>query len=402
MIDGSKSRHLDRDLSALSALAPISDPTTTAPILPQPSQSTLYSSYPSDALTVRRGLDEARALRRVEAPEDLGAAEVRTGKAEHRRARSTGRRQRHGAELGATLHPLDGAQQLAERAREVRLVEQHQGVVPEEPRVRRPKRAPVAIAREQKPRPHHVDGADEHRGPRGVEPPRAVVGEAPAQHPEPHGVGSRMRGLTIERAAKRGQRSDALDPCAHQLHRLVDDGAAVDDVDDAPRQRRVREACKQREQHARGLAEPGGDVDRVRDRTARQRRVKAALPRVTPAAAAVRHSPPRPMTPPQARPGGRRCATSTTASARFHSSGPLHLRASRAANSRAPPAPSPRCSSACATDSSQRRSAPRRSRAPERRRNLVQNLASTDPPRGKGSSNATTSTIGRWAVRLRW
>ena len=48
MIDRSKSRHLDRDSAALSPLAPTSNPTTTGPILPQPSQSTLYSSYPSD------------------------------------------------------------------------------------------------------------------------------------------------------------------------------------------------------------------------------------------------------------------------------------------------------------------------------------------------------------------
>ena len=41
---GSKSRHLDRDSSAL---APTSDPTTTTPILPHPSQSTRYSAYPS-------------------------------------------------------------------------------------------------------------------------------------------------------------------------------------------------------------------------------------------------------------------------------------------------------------------------------------------------------------------
>ena len=41
---GSKSHHPDRDSSAL---APMSNPTTTGPILPQPSQSTLYSSYPS-------------------------------------------------------------------------------------------------------------------------------------------------------------------------------------------------------------------------------------------------------------------------------------------------------------------------------------------------------------------
>ena len=55
--------------------------------------------------------------------------------------------------------------------------------------------------------------------------------------------------------------------------------------------------------------------------------------------------------------------------------------------------------SAGATDSSQRRSALRHSRAPQRRRNLVQHPASADPHHGKGSSNATTSTIERWAVR---
>ena len=56
-------------------------------------------------------------------------------------------------------------------------------------------------------------------------------------------------------------------------------------------------------------------------------------------------------------------------------------------------------SSAGAADASRRRSTPRRSRAPERQRNLVQNLASIDAPRGNGSSNAFTSTIGRWAIR---
>ena len=43
MIAGSKSHHLDRDLSAL---APASNPTTTTPIPPQPCQSTGCSTYP--------------------------------------------------------------------------------------------------------------------------------------------------------------------------------------------------------------------------------------------------------------------------------------------------------------------------------------------------------------------
>ena len=44
MIAGSKSRHLDRELSVP---APTSNPTTTTPILPQLCQSTGCSSYPS-------------------------------------------------------------------------------------------------------------------------------------------------------------------------------------------------------------------------------------------------------------------------------------------------------------------------------------------------------------------
>ena len=51
---GSKSRHLDRDSCDSSALEPMSNPTTTGPILPQPSQSTLYSSYPSSGAVAER------------------------------------------------------------------------------------------------------------------------------------------------------------------------------------------------------------------------------------------------------------------------------------------------------------------------------------------------------------
>ena len=178
------------------------------------------------------------------------------------------------------LQSLDGTQQRGERGREVRLVEQHHCVVSEEPRVRRTPRAPVAVAREHEPRAHHVDGADEHRGPRGVEAPRTVVGEPPAQHPEPDAALGRMCRAGVERVAKRGQRADARNPRAHRLRRLVDDGAAVDDVDDAPRQGGVRKACEQCEQHAGRLAEPGGDVHRVRNRAASERGVQTPLPRV--------------------------------------------------------------------------------------------------------------------------
>ena len=52
---GSKSRHLDRDSYDSSAPAPMSNPTTTGPILPQPSQSTLYSSYPYGSWAGRSG-----------------------------------------------------------------------------------------------------------------------------------------------------------------------------------------------------------------------------------------------------------------------------------------------------------------------------------------------------------
>ena len=227
------------------------------------------------AATTKRG--DLRAFNRRRTAAHRKSAPVRT---EHRRASGAGRRQRDGAELGSALHPLDIAQQRGERGREMRLVEQHQGVVSEEPRVRRAKRAPVAVAREEQPRPHHIDGADEDRGPRGVEAPRTVVGEPPAQHPEPDAALGRMCRAGVERVAKRGQRADARNPRAHRLRRLVDDGAAVDDVDDAPRQGGVRKACEQCEQHAGRLAEPGGDVHRVRNRAASERGVEAPLPRV--------------------------------------------------------------------------------------------------------------------------
>ena len=112
-----------------------------------------------DALCRGRRLDEARGLARVQPPAYRGASEVGIGESEHRRARSAGRRQRHGAELGTALEPCDVTQQRGERRRQVRLVEQHHRVVSEQPRVHRTARAPVAVAREQQPRAHHVDGA---------------------------------------------------------------------------------------------------------------------------------------------------------------------------------------------------------------------------------------------------
>ena len=60
---------------------------------------------------------------------------------------------------------------------------------------------------------------------------------------------------------------------------LVDDGAAVDDVDDAPRECGIVEPRKERKKHSGGLAEPGGEVERVGDRAAHERCVEAALPR---------------------------------------------------------------------------------------------------------------------------
>ena len=197
-----------------------------------------------DALCRGRRLDEARGLAGVQSPAHRRAREVGSGEAEHRLPRGAGRRQRHGAELAVALKLRDGAQQRGERWCEVRLVEQHHGVVPEEPRVHRATRAPVAVAREQEPRTHHVHGADEHRGPGRVEAPRAVVGEPPAQHSEPDRMLGGMGRTGIERAGKGGERGDAHRPGAHDIGRLVDDGAAVDDVDDAPRQGRARKRAR--------------------------------------------------------------------------------------------------------------------------------------------------------------
>ena len=70
---GSKSRHLDRDSCDSSALVPMSNPTTTGPILPQPSQSTPYSSYPQAENPHRLGQD------RVAIVDHSGLAEVLEG-----------------------------------------------------------------------------------------------------------------------------------------------------------------------------------------------------------------------------------------------------------------------------------------------------------------------------------
>ena len=78
---GAKSHHPDRDSSAL---VPISNPTTTGPILPQPSQSTLYSSYPS-----RRRRLPADGERQGRRSADAGAGMTRTPCAGSRRLKPT-------------------------------------------------------------------------------------------------------------------------------------------------------------------------------------------------------------------------------------------------------------------------------------------------------------------------
>ena len=91
------------------------------------------------------------------------------------------------------------------------------------------------------------------------------------------------------------------------------------------------------------------------------------------AGARVRHRP-APVAPtpaPRACPRAQGCATPTTASAIPRDGARLGLRASQPGNSRAPPAPSPRRSSAAASPASQKPPGARRSHARHRPRNLV-------------------------------
>ena len=108
--------------------------------------------------------------------------------------------------------------------------------------------------------------------PSSAKPPRST--------PSPTGRSARMSRAGVEGARKGGQRGDALNPGAHRFRRLVDDGAAVDHVDDAPRQEWVLEPRQQGEQHRGRLAEPRGDVHSIRDRAPHERGVEAPLPRV--------------------------------------------------------------------------------------------------------------------------
>ena len=162
----------------------------------------------------------------------------------------------------------------------MRLVEHHDRIVCEQGRVHRPRPPAIAAAREQQPRADHVDGADDHRGPCRVDPPRPVVAEPAAQHAELHVALGRKGRARVELPGHARERPDALDPHPDGLGRLIDDRAAVDDVDDAPRQGRVAQPRKEQHQYAQRLAETGRNVHRVGDRSVHERRVEPVLPRI--------------------------------------------------------------------------------------------------------------------------
>ena len=109
-------------------------------------------AHPRDAPRRRRRRLASHMLRRVQAPAKGRAREVLRPELEWRvGGPPRSRRQRHGAERLRALKPLDRAEQRGERRRKVRLVEHHQRIVPEQPRVQRAHRAPVPVAREQQP-----------------------------------------------------------------------------------------------------------------------------------------------------------------------------------------------------------------------------------------------------------
>ena len=223
---------------------------------------------------------EAHALARVQPAPDRCALVIGGGEPHHRPGRETGGGEPQGAQARTVVESGHRAEQRVHRRRQVGLVEHHDRIVREQPRVHRALRPPVAVACEQQPRADHVHGADDHRGVCRVEAPGAIVGEPAAQHPEPDGALGRKGRARVECARKRGQRRDTLDPATDGVGGLSHDRAAVDDVDDARGQASVVEPSEQQEEHARGLAEAGGDINGVGDVGVEQRRVEPALPRV--------------------------------------------------------------------------------------------------------------------------
>ena len=195
---------------------------------------------PSFSRPVRAALPCARGacacVRAAGACAERRAREVRGGEPITAPAAILGGRERQSAQVRTVLESSHRAEQRIHRGRQVRLVEHHDRIVTEQPRVHRALRALGAVARERQPRADHVDGSNDHRGTCGVRPPRAIVGQPAAQHPERDGTLGGERGARIDRPRKRRPRRDTRDPPTHRIGALVHERAAVDDVDDARRQ----------------------------------------------------------------------------------------------------------------------------------------------------------------------
>ena len=171
---------------------------------------------------------------------------------------------------------LDGLQKSRERPRQVRLVQQHEGVAAHQSRLIGAHAPRDTVPLEQQARADHVDGADDDRRRRGIFHPFAVVhvlaakrgdGQFPAREPQVAAHRFECRFL------------QTLTDLLSEIGGLIDHRSPVDDVDEPAGQRGSGSTRQQPDGHDRGLAEPGRDVHGRRQVSGAQLVEQPALPR---------------------------------------------------------------------------------------------------------------------------
>ena len=266
------------------------------PEVPGPfGQHVLYRGVPVEILDRER-------LRRVEPPPNgfvLAILVIEGEQSPARRSRAQRRRQRQHSErggkagsgartcelagyrIGVVRRPdpplrLDAPQKALERTRQVRLIQQHEGVAAHQSRLIRAHAPRDTVALEQQAGADHVDGADDDRRRRGIFEPFAVVDvlaaeggdrQCPAREPQ----------LAAYRPERR--RLQPLPNLLGEIGGLVDHRAAVDDIDEPARQRGSGSSRQQPDRHDGGLAEARRNVHRRREIAGAHPREQPALPR---------------------------------------------------------------------------------------------------------------------------
>ena len=159
---------------------------------------------------------------------------------------------------GYALPLLGRLEQTLEGAGKMRLVKHHQRVAAQQPRRVGPHAAGQPVALEQEPRAHHVHGADDDRRRRWISHPFPVVHVPAAQG------GDRQRPVAEVEGAPYSHKPfvflQRLPQSFGEFGRLIDHGAPVHDVDEAPGQGSASRPRQQPDRHDGGLAQPGRDV----------------------------------------------------------------------------------------------------------------------------------------------